>query len=69
MNVHIDRAIGEQEAVLLMNDCPSHIIAEVTNFLAAARVWVIIFAQYTPQIFQPLDLTLVGIFKREGQYR
>jgi hypothetical protein len=38
------------------------------DLLNMARVRVVIFAPHITQIFQLLDLTLFGIFKREGRY-
>jgi hypothetical protein len=68
MKVRIDREIKEQEAVLLMNNCPNQITHDVMNFVASVWLWVLTFESHTTQIFQPLDLTIFGIFKREGKY-
>jgi hypothetical protein len=51
-------------AVLLMDNCPGHIIVNVSVLLAEARVRVISFAPHTTQIFQALDVTLFGVLKR-----
>jgi hypothetical protein len=38
------------------------------DFLSSARVRVVTFAPHTTQIFQLLDVTLFGFFKREEKY-
>jgi hypothetical protein len=68
MKGRVDGGIGEQEAGLLMDNCPSHIAGDVMDFLTASAVRVVTFAPRTTQIFQLLDLTLFGIFKQKGKY-
>jgi hypothetical protein len=60
--------IEQEDAVLLMDNCPSHLISDVRDLLNTARVRVVTFAPGTTQIFQLLDLTLCGMFKRAGKY-
>lgn len=67
--VRKEREIEEEEAVLLMDNCPSHLTSEVITLLTTARVRVVTFAPHTTHIFQLLDLTLFGAFKRVGQYQ
>jgi hypothetical protein len=38
------------------------------DLLGSARVLVVAFAPHTAKIVQLLDLTLFGIFKRDGKY-
>jgi hypothetical protein len=55
-----------REAVLLMDNCSSHISDEVVAILTEARVRIITFAPHTTQIFQVLDLVLIGALKKRG---
>jgi hypothetical protein len=54
------------EAVLLMDNCSSHISDEIVAVLTEARVRIITFATHTTQIFQVLDLVLFGALKRHA---
>jgi hypothetical protein len=60
---------GEEDAVLLMDNCSPHLAPAVLTLLSNARVRIITFAPRTTQIFQILDLTLFGVFKRREQYQ
>ena len=62
-------AFSEETAVLLMDNCPSHVTDEIIGLLTEARVRVITFAPHTTQIFQILDLTLFGVLKRRTNYQ
>jgi hypothetical protein len=55
---------ADEPAVLLMDNCSSHITNDVLDLLTEARVRVITFAPHTTQIFQVLDTTLFGVLKR-----
>jgi hypothetical protein len=55
-------AFSEETAVLLMDNCPSHVTDEIIGLLTA-RVRVITCAPHTTQIFQVLDVTLFGVLK------
>jgi hypothetical protein len=57
-------AFTEETGVLLMDNCASHVTDDIIGVLTEARVRVITFAAYTPQIFQVLDVTLFGVLKR-----
>jgi hypothetical protein len=61
-------AFAEEDAVLLMDNCPSHVTREVIGILTEGRVRVITFAPHTTLIFQILDLTLFGVLKHEPRY-
>jgi hypothetical protein len=65
----VSTGIEEQEAVLLMDNCPSHITGDVMDLLTAPGVRVVTLAPHTMQIFQLLNLTLFEIFKQDGKYR
>jgi hypothetical protein len=54
--IHVEMGIEQEDAVFVM------------DLLSSVRVRVVIFAPHTTQISQLLDLTLSGIFKREGKY-
>jgi hypothetical protein len=60
--------LQEEEAVLLMDNCPSHLTQEVLGLLTAGRVRIVTFTPHTTHLFQVLDLTLFGLFKRRGQF-
>jgi hypothetical protein len=66
--VRRERGIRVEEAVLLMDNYPNHITKEVIDMLTAARVRVVTFAPHTTHIFQLLELTLFGSFKRVAKY-
>jgi hypothetical protein len=61
-------AFAEEDAVLLMDNCPSHVTREVIGILTETRGRVITFAPNTTQIFQILDLTLFGVLKHQPRY-
>jgi hypothetical protein len=60
------RQFAEDIAVLLMDNYPSQVTADVIGLLAESWVRVITFAPHTTQIFQILDVTLFGVFWRDG---
>jgi hypothetical protein len=62
-------AFTEETGVLLMDNCPSHVIDDIIGLLAKARVRVITFAPHTTKIFQVLDVTLFGALKRRLGYK
>jgi hypothetical protein len=63
------RAVFAQEiAVSLMIQCSADVSDYVIHMLAEASVQVIAFAPHTTQVFQVLDLTLVGVLKRCPRY-
>jgi hypothetical protein len=62
------RGIEQEDTVLLMDNYPSHLTRDVKDLLNTARVRVVTFAPHARKIFQLLDLTSFGMFKREGKY-
>jgi hypothetical protein len=56
-------AFSEEVGVLLMRDCPSHIIDDLIHLLTEAPVGAITFAPHTTQIFQVLDVRLFSVLK------
>jgi hypothetical protein len=59
---------ADEDAVLLMDNCSSHVGEEVLSLLQDSRVRVITWAHHTTHIFQDLYLCLFGVLKRRGQY-
>jgi hypothetical protein len=60
---------ADREAVLLMDNCCIHVQAETRQMLADHRVKVITFPPHTTHIFQSLDLSLFGNFKKKMNYK
>jgi hypothetical protein len=60
---------ANEEAVLLMDNCPSHVGELILGILRDARVRVISWPPHTTQIFQELDVSLFGVLKRKRQYK
>jgi hypothetical protein len=67
--VQSEREIEREEAVLLVDNCPGHLTSEVLAVLTTARVRIVQFSLYTMHIFQLINPTLSGTFKRVGKYR
>jgi hypothetical protein len=61
--VRREREIELEEAVLLMDNCPSHITKEVIDMFTAAKVRVVTFAPYTTDIFQLLEVPGDRVFR------
>jgi hypothetical protein len=61
--------VRNEEAVLLMDNCSPHFTPVVTDVLSEAPVRIVTFALHTAQIFPVLDLALLGILKKRGQYQ
>jgi hypothetical protein len=59
---------ADEDAVLLMDNCPSHVKEDVLDLLRDARVRVITWAPHATHIFQELDVSLFGVLKRREQY-
>jgi hypothetical protein len=59
---------GEEDAVLLMDNCPSHVGEDILNLLRDARVRIITWAHHTTHLFQQLDICPFRILKRKKQY-
>jgi hypothetical protein len=62
-------AFSEETAVLLMDNCPSHVTDEIIGLFTEARVRVITVAPDTMQIFQILNVTFFGVLTRRLGYR
>jgi hypothetical protein len=60
--------LSGEKSVLLMDNCPPHVMQRLLDLLSQARVRAITFAPRTTKIFQVLGVTLFGVFKRHGQY-
>jgi hypothetical protein len=60
---------GDEEAVLMMDNCPSHVTDVILTLLRDAKVRVITWPPHTTQIFQQLDISLFGVLKQRGQYK
>jgi hypothetical protein len=56
---------SHKKAALLMDNCSVHTQPETLQMIADHQVKVIIFPPHTTQIFQSLDLSLFGKFKRK----
>jgi hypothetical protein len=63
----------EEDALLLMDDCSSHLTPPVIELLSTTRVRVVVvtFAPqpHTTQILQVLDLALFSVLKRRGEHQ
>jgi hypothetical protein len=57
---------ANEDAVLLMDNCPSHVGDMILNLLREERVCVITWLSHTTQIFQKLDPSLFDVLKRKG---
>jgi hypothetical protein len=54
------------EAVLLMDNCSSHMSDDIVAVLIRVRVRIITFTTHTTHIFQVLDVVLFGALKRHA---
>jgi hypothetical protein len=63
-----EREIEQDEAALLICNCPSYLTSEVMDVLTTAMVRIATFTSRTTHIFQLLDLTPLGTFNRVGKY-
>ena len=54
----------EKEALLMMDSCSSHCTTNVMKLLGENKIIAFAFPSHTTNIFQALDLSLFGIFKR-----
>jgi hypothetical protein len=52
-------------AILLCDNCSSHIDDEIMQRLASHHVKLLTFLTHTSNLFQPLDLVTFGVLKRE----
>jgi hypothetical protein len=59
---------ADKEAVLLMDNCSIHVQPDTLQMIEDHQVIVIIFPLHTAQIFQSLDLSLFGNFKKKMNY-
>ena len=57
--------LQDSHAVLLMDNCPSHVNEEILKILADEKIRVVTFPPHTTNLFQPLDLVTFNIFKFE----
>jgi hypothetical protein len=58
-----------KETVLLMDNCSIHVQTETLQTLVDDRVKAITFPLHTAHIFQCLDLSLFGNFKKKMNYK
>jgi hypothetical protein len=68
-NARKNLALVDEEVVLLMDNCGSHIAQKGIDLLTRARCRVVTFTPHTTNIFQVLDLTLFGVLKRQRRYQ
>jgi hypothetical protein len=61
-------AFSEEIALLLVENCPSHIKTDVISLLTEEQVRVMTFAPHINQIFQVFDVNLFYILKRHPRY-
>jgi hypothetical protein len=57
------RQFADEDVVLLMDNCPSHIGEEVSTILLDPRVRIITWPPHRTHAFQELDLCLFGVLK------
>jgi hypothetical protein len=57
--------LGNTPAVLLCDNCSSHISDEIKQLLAQNNIRLVTFPPHTSHLFQPLDLVTFAAFKRE----
>jgi hypothetical protein len=60
---------ADKDAVLLMDNCSIHVRPDTSQLLADHRFKVITFPLHTSHIFQSLDVSLFGNFKRKTKYK
>jgi hypothetical protein len=60
---------ADKEAVLLMENCFVHVQGDTRQMLADHRVKVLTLPPHTTYIFQSLDFSLFGKFKKRMNYR
>jgi hypothetical protein len=65
---NLNEQFADEDAVLSMDNCPSHVDEEVSTILRDVRVRIITWPPHTTHVFQELDLCLFGVLKRSGQY-
>jgi hypothetical protein len=61
------RSASHQEneiAVLMMDNCGSHVHQEILELLTSNRILAFTFPPHSTNLLQPLDLVLFGLFKR-----
>jgi hypothetical protein len=59
---------ADDDAVLLLDNCPSQVGDQVSTILRDARVRIITWPPHTTHVFQELDPCLFGVLKGRGQY-
>jgi hypothetical protein len=59
---------AKEIAVLLMDNCRSHITSDLIALLTEARVRGITLAPHTTQVIQVLDVTVFDVLKRRPRY-
>jgi hypothetical protein len=57
---------SKDEAMLLVDHCIAHVTPEIFRFLGENHVNTVIFAPYTTNSFQTLDLYVFGVFKKRS---
>jgi hypothetical protein len=60
---------ADKEAILLMDNCSMHVRPETLQMLADHQMKVITLPPHTSHIFQSLDLSLFGNFKKKMNYK
>jgi hypothetical protein len=56
---------ADEDAVLLMDNCPSEVGEEILSLLRDAPVLIITWTPHTTHIFQQLDICLFGVLKQK----
>jgi hypothetical protein len=59
---------AEEMAVLLMDNCPSHMTSDWIALLTEVRVRATTFAPHTTQIFHVLNVIMFAVLKRRTRY-
>jgi hypothetical protein len=61
--------LKDKDDVVMMDKCSSHRSPEILKLMAENRLKVLTFAPHTKRIFQGLDMSLFGAFKRKKQFQ
>jgi hypothetical protein len=56
------------EAFLMMDNCSSHVTGEIFRLIVENYAKIVIFARHTTNVFQALDLSFFGVFKRKENF-
>jgi len=62
----IEKKLYESPALILMDNCHAHVSENIRLICTEENIRLVTYPPHTSHLFQPLDLLIFGLFKRNN---